>query len=100
MERTLTRHSTTVRIAGAVAFAFVALPSIDGAEVTWRALAEPNGNLFGTWEWASAWWAVYGAGRQLRLYAAGPPGDPPRAILPLYQRSKGPMPVTRFIGHG
>src|SRR3954465_1626152 len=100
MERTLTRQSTAARFAGAVAFAVVALPSIEGGEFTWRALAAPNGNLFGTWEWASAWWSVYGVGRQLRLYAAGPRGAPPRAILPLYQPSKRPVPVTRFIGHG
>ena len=76
------------------------LGSLETARDTWKPLADVNGNLFGTWEWAWAWWSVYSRGRQAHIYAAGPPGQTPRAVLPLYSHVAHPVPLWRFIGDG
>ena len=67
----------------------------------WTALAERAGNLFATWEWADAWWRVYGEERPLRLFACRDgAGGPLVALLPLYLASKRPVRTLRFLGHG
>ena len=76
------------------------LSSVAAAESVWRPLADRQGNLFGTWEWATAWWATYGEDKESLLYAARRPGREPTAILPLYLALSGPLRLARLIGHG
>src|ERR671921_2482248 len=83
----------------AVSYALTSLASLDAARDLWQSLADGGGNLFATWEWASAWWETYGDGRDQRLIAAGPRDEAPHAILPLYVALAGPMTVLRFVGH-
>jgi CelD/BcsL family acetyltransferase involved in cellulose biosynthesis len=66
----------------------------------WTALAEQAGNLFATWEWADAWWRVYGDERPLLLRACRGPDDRLVAILPLYLSTRRPLRTLRFLGHG
>ena len=66
----------------------------------WRALAERSGNVFSTWEWASAWWNHFGGDRPLQLTACRRDGGETFAILPLYLASTRPVRTIRFIGHG
>ena len=76
--------------------------SLDAARAEWEALEERGGHLFGTWEWARAWWDACGPGDDERLLVhvlRGADGAA-RAIIPLYLWRPGPLPVARFIGHG
>ena len=66
----------------------------------WTALAERAANLFATWEWADAWWGVYGGDRPLALTACRNGAGELVAILPLYRAARGPVRMLRFIGHG
>jgi CelD/BcsL family acetyltransferase involved in cellulose biosynthesis len=74
--------------------------SLADARPAWTALAEAGGNPFATWEWASAWWDAWGAGRRLLLYVARRDDGEPAAILPLYLSAERPVRLVRFIGHG
>lgn len=65
----------------------------------WNALAEKAGNLFATWEWADAWWRVYGDG-ELAVTACRDGSGAVVAILPLYRAARGPVRMLRFLGHG
>jgi CelD/BcsL family acetyltransferase involved in cellulose biosynthesis len=76
------------------------VPTLDAARAEWSALADAGGNLFGTWEWARAWWDIYGDDERLHLHVVRDPSGAARAILPLYAWRHGPMPIARFIGHG
>ena len=76
------------------------LDSLSAAREEWTALAERAGNLFATWEWADAWWGVYGNGQQLALTACRDADGRLVAILPLYLARRGPVRMLRFIGHG
>src|SRR4051795_3210089 len=66
----------------------------------WTALAEQGGNLFATWEWADAWWRVYGDDRQLVVRACRGPDGRLVAVLPLYLSTRRPLRTLRFLGHG
>jgi CelD/BcsL family acetyltransferase involved in cellulose biosynthesis len=66
----------------------------------WNALAERAANLFATWEWADAWWRVYGEGRPLWITACRGPAGELVALLPLYLASRRPVRTLRFLGHG
>lgn len=59
----------------------------------WRSLAERSRNVFGTWEWAEAWWRHYGRDAELRTTVV-----PSVAVLPLYVDSNGPLRILRFLG--
>jgi CelD/BcsL family acetyltransferase involved in cellulose biosynthesis len=76
------------------------LDGLSAARDQWTALAERAGNLFATWEWADAWWRVYGQGRQLVVTGCRDAGGELVAILPLYLSQRGPVRMLRFIGHG
>lgn len=76
------------------------LDGLSAAREEWTALAERAGNLFATWEWADAWWRVYGEGRPLAVTGCRDPEDRLVAILPLYVARRGPVRMLRFIGHG
>lgn len=66
----------------------------------WDELAEAAGNVFATWDWADAWWAHFAAGGALMLRRVYAPDGRLAAILPLYRRSRGPVVLVRFVGHG
>ncbi len=76
------------------------LGSFDDLAPGWTALAERQANLFGTWEWASAWWATFGGGREPLLSVARDEHESLVAVLPLYTSRYGPLTLARFIGHG
>jgi CelD/BcsL family acetyltransferase involved in cellulose biosynthesis len=78
----------------------VQLESIDALREEWTAVAQRSGNVFLTWEWASAWWSIYGQGRRLLLYGARNPRGELVAIFPLYLASERGLRVARLIGHG
>ncbi|HEY6549847.1 MAG TPA: GNAT family N-acetyltransferase [Solirubrobacterales bacterium] len=66
----------------------------------WSALAERTGNVFATWEWASAWWRHLGGDRPLYLATFRDRGRRLVAILPLFLASRRPLRVVRLVGHG
>ena len=66
----------------------------------WTALAESAGNLFATWEWADAWWRVYGADRPLHVTGCRDESGRLVAVLPLYLSTRRPVRTLRFLGHG
>ena len=81
----------------------LALEPLDGlssAREEWTALAERAGNVFATWEWADAWWRVYGHDRPLALTACRNGAGQLVGILPLYRSARGPVRMLRFLGHG
>jgi glycosyltransferase involved in cell wall biosynthesis/CelD/BcsL family acetyltransferase involved in cellulose biosynthesis len=70
------------------------------AREQWQQLGERSGNLFATWEWADAWWGVYGEGRTPLVSVARRADGTPLAVLPLYAWRERPARVIRMIGHG
>src|SRR3954453_10686167 len=76
------------------------LPGLQAAREEWTALAERAGNIFATWEWADAWWRVYGEDRPLHLVACRDAGGRLVALLPLYLSRPRPLRTLRFLGHG
>ena len=64
----------------------------------WDELAEGAGHPFGTYEWVSSWWRIYGAGKELFLHAAYDDGRL-AAILPLYASGRGGVRIGRFLGY-
>lgn len=78
-----------------------ALPDdLEHTRFAWDDLALRSGNIFLTWEWASAWWSHFGGKRPLRMLGARRPGGPLISILPLYEASRHPLRVARLLGHG
>jgi CelD/BcsL family acetyltransferase involved in cellulose biosynthesis len=92
-----------------MAFRFKEFASVDSALALregWNALvARANGvSVFSTWEWQSAWWKYYGAGKTLKIIAVW---DAERlvGILPLHiatRRLSSLVPVSeaRLVGAG
>jgi CelD/BcsL family acetyltransferase involved in cellulose biosynthesis len=77
------------------------LDGLSAAREGWTALAEQARNVFATWEWADAWWRVYGGHGELALTACRAPDTGQLvAILPLYVARRGPVRMLRFVGHG
>ena len=74
--------------------------SLDALRDEWETMAERSENVFGTWEWASAWWRHFGASAQLLPVRCRTPEGVEFALLPLYLRRVGGLRVVRFIGHG
>jgi CelD/BcsL family acetyltransferase involved in cellulose biosynthesis len=67
----------------------------------WSALAERTGaGIFGTCEWAEAWWDAYGRHGRLAVFTCRTETGALGAILPLYVRRRGGVTIARFIGHG
>ena len=66
----------------------------------WDRLATASGNVFGTWEWATAWERHLGKGRPLALYACRRADGEVAAVLPLYLTAMRPVRLLRFLGHG
>src|SRR3954465_9481585 len=84
----------------AAALALEPLDGLSAAREEWTALAERAGNVFATWEWADAWWRIYGHDRPLALTACRNPAGGPIALPPPYPPAPGPVRMLRFIGHG
>ncbi len=78
----------------------LAFESVEAARDTWDALAQRQDNVFATWEWASAWWDVYGNGGRPLVVAPRDADGQPFALLPVYSRARGPLALARFLGHG
>lgn len=76
------------------------LPGLEAAREEWTALAPRADSVFATWEWASAWNAHLGDGRELHLVACREPDGTSVAILPFVLASTRPFRVVRTIGHG
>jgi len=76
------------------------LDGLSAARGEWTALAERAGNLFGTWEWADAWWSVYGGSGKLEITACRDASGALVGVLPLYASRRGPVRMLRFVGHG
>jgi CelD/BcsL family acetyltransferase involved in cellulose biosynthesis len=65
----------------------------------WDELAARARNPFATWEWVSAWWRHFGAGRQLRTLACREADGRLVAIVPAFESARRPLATIRFIGH-
>ena len=76
------------------------LPTLDAAQDVWSEQAAQQDNIFGTWEWARAWWRVYGRGRELFVHRVLDEQQRSVGILPLYVSTTRFGRVARFIGHG
>lgn len=76
------------------------LPSFEAARADWTRLAEARGSIFGTWEWASEWWQVFGEERRLLLEACLDGDGRVVGVVPLYLAAERPLRVARFVGHG
>jgi CelD/BcsL family acetyltransferase involved in cellulose biosynthesis len=74
--------------------------TIEEAARDWVSLDRRHSNVFSTYEWASAWWRHFGAGRSLRLMAARDQTGRVVAILPMYSERRYGVPLVRFIGTG
>lgn len=73
------------------------VPDLASVRDDWVRLAERSGNIFGTWEWADAWWRHLGNG-QLALAVARRGDGEPVAILPLCVVRQRPLRLARFVG--
>jgi CelD/BcsL family acetyltransferase involved in cellulose biosynthesis len=70
------------------------------AQGDWSLLAEQAGNIFGTWEWADAWYRHLGAGAELAVAVARRSNGEAAAILPLCVARERPVRLVRFVGAG
>lgn len=73
---------------------------LDDLREDWQRLAEAAGNIFGTWEWASAWWDELGRDHRLLVHACRRRDGSVAGILPLCSISKRAFTTVRFVGHG
>jgi CelD/BcsL family acetyltransferase involved in cellulose biosynthesis len=76
------------------------VPDLASIRTEWTALADRCGNLFGTWEWADAWWRAYGAERPLMITACRDADGRLRAVLPLFAATGRPVRALRMLGTG
>jgi CelD/BcsL family acetyltransferase involved in cellulose biosynthesis len=73
----------------------------EASSFDWDAMAERSGSVFGTWEWAAAWWEHHGhRGGRPFVTACRRPGGERFALLPLYVWSRPGLRVLRLVGHG
>ncbi len=68
-------------------------------EAEWSELALRSRNVFGTPEWARAWWRHFGKG-ELLVHGARAGDGRLIAVLPIHRWGRGPWRIVRFIGHG
>lgn len=76
------------------------LDSIDAARETWVGHAREQDNIFATWEWAQAWWSIYGEGREFFAHEVLDHQGESIGVLPLYVARTRFGRLARFIGHG
>lgn len=65
----------------------------------WDQLAQRCGNVFGTREWISTWWEVFGTEGSLMTFACRDLNGRLVALLPMYVRPRGEQRELRFLGH-
>jgi CelD/BcsL family acetyltransferase involved in cellulose biosynthesis len=85
-------------LSGGVRFELV--DRLESLREEWMHLAERGQNIFATWEFATTWWAHFGAGRRLLTVGCRDLGGELFAILPLYLWRRRPLRVMRFLGNG
>lgn len=66
----------------------------------WTELAQHSGNVFSTWEWATAWMGHLGKDERPAVLGCRDPDGRLVAILPLCVDYERPLKVVRLIGHG
>lgn len=66
----------------------------------WRRLAEADGSIFSTYEWAETWCRHYGSGLRLELVRARDASGRVSALVPLAIDSVRGLRIMRLIGHG
>jgi perosamine synthetase len=76
------------------------LDSFEPLREEWDALAEQNGNIFGSLEWVQTWWTHFGNSRPLHLVACRRSDGSLAAVLPLYLATDSPIRLVRFVGYG
>jgi CelD/BcsL family acetyltransferase involved in cellulose biosynthesis len=74
--------------------------SLDAVRDEWETMAERSVNVFGTWEWASAWWRHFGSSAELLPVRCRSREGEEFALLPLYLRRVGGVRIVRLVGHG
>jgi CelD/BcsL family acetyltransferase involved in cellulose biosynthesis len=74
--------------------------TLDAFKEEWQVLAESSRNVFLTWEWISTWWRYFGNGRPLRVSLCSGADDTAVGIVPLYEATRIPVKLLRFLGHG
>ena len=73
--------------------------SLDDLRDDWTRLADLDGDIFKTWEWARAWEDTYGSeGRVLLTF--GRPGQPLTGIARLARTGRRPLRLVGFEGQG
>ena len=76
------------------------LAGLEEAREPWTRLDGAHDNVFGTWEWAYAWWASRARPQPPLVYVVRDQGNTVVALLPLYAALDRGVGVLRFIGHG
>jgi CelD/BcsL family acetyltransferase involved in cellulose biosynthesis len=66
----------------------------------WTRIAEHTENVFGTWEWADAWYRHLGGDAELAVAVARRPDGEAAAILPLCVTRERPVRLVQFVGSG
>jgi CelD/BcsL family acetyltransferase involved in cellulose biosynthesis len=74
--------------------------SFDALRDEWETMARRSENVFGTWEWASAWWRHFGGSAQQLPVRCRTPEGVEFALLPLYLKRIGGVRIVRLVGHG
>jgi CelD/BcsL family acetyltransferase involved in cellulose biosynthesis len=73
---------------------------LDSAPEPWSVLAHASRRIFSTPEWATAWWAEYGRGREAEVLSAVDAKGVVIGVLPFYVATQRGLKVGRLIGHG
>ena len=76
------------------------LPSLAAARTDWESLAERNGNLFATYDWAEAWCEHLAGGATPMPVACRRADGSVAAIIPLVAGRERGLRMLRLIGHG
>ena len=74
--------------------------TLEAAREAWVRHAEGQDNVFATWEWADAWWSVYGQGQELFVHEVFDADGESIGLLPMYVKVSRWGRMARFIGHG
>jgi CelD/BcsL family acetyltransferase involved in cellulose biosynthesis len=74
-------------------------PSFEAVRGEWDRLAQAGAGIFGTWEWATAWWSHFGDD-SVPLLARCRAGGRTLGVLPMYAWQRRGLRVVRLIGHG
>jgi dTDP-4-amino-4,6-dideoxygalactose transaminase len=73
---------------------------LERAREEWTELAEQVGDPFATWEWAATWCRHLLGTKPLHILACRRPNGRLAGILPLYESTRRPLRIMRFLGTG